>query len=211
VNIRDAFMAAKQAAETRGMPQVVMPTLLPPDSQAPGLMPAFAEALRHQTNPQSFAAVKRIAQLEIRPGITEAEIEELSKDTLLRQAYLDGFRLKAPQAAAVREWRAHGCFFGPIGVGRGKTLIGSWLANDIYTRLGQERMILSLPSSIYQQFTQVDLRWLRTKIPLAVPFHLLGHPRSRAQRLALAKSKRRGCYICRTRSTAGRTPRSCSG
>lgn len=59
---------------------------------------------------------------------------------------------------------------------------------------GLRRIVLLVPPSVFDQLTKSDIPWWRRRVPLNVPFHLLGK-RSRAARLAMARSGRRGCYV----------------
>lgn len=59
---------------------------------------------------------------------------------------------------------------------------------------GLRRIVLLVPPSVFDQLTKSDIPWWRRRVPLNVPFHLLGK-RGRQARLSMARSGRRGCYV----------------
>jgi hypothetical protein len=61
-------------------------------------------------------------------------------------------------------------------------------------RKGLNRIVLLIPPSVQNQLVQGNIPWWRRRIPLSVPFFVLGG-RNIGQRRLISKSGRRGCYI----------------
>lgn len=135
----------------------------------------------------------RICNLNhVRPMDAE-EQEVFNVEHLLAEAFDQGRRLYQPQSAAMRAFKeVRGGFF-PIGVGWGKTLISIFCADHAF-RCGVKKSILLVPANVVPQLWNVDIRWARKMVPLAVPFHLLAG-RPAAARKAFADSNYPGCYV----------------
>lgn len=137
--------------------------------------------------------IERICALPIIPHLKRSEIETFCREYVLAEPFDRGFRLFENQCRALLEYIAYKGLLGPIGVGKGKTLISVKIP-DIAWRKGLRKILLLVPSSVYGQLTRNDLQWIRQHVAIQVPFHGLGSLSSKG-RLALAYSGRKGCYI----------------
>lgn len=135
----------------------------------------------------------RILALPIEEPMTDEQFEEYCYANLLATAYESGFRFFRPQAELILAYERHEGVIGSVGVGWGKTLALLVMAQKAYER-GRQKTILLVPPDTYDQVTLSQIPWARRKVPLSVPFHLLGH-RNAHGRGRIAGSDRRGCYI----------------
>lgn len=137
--------------------------------------------------------VARIVSMPVSPEMTPAEVDEFSKQHLLRQAYNDGFRLLPTQANGLREYQTTGGLFAPIPVGQGKTLLSLMIADHAF-RNGHERMMLSIPPEVLGQLVGQDIQFARTHAPISYPIHVMGG-RQLDVRRSMARSKKPGLYV----------------
>lgn len=137
--------------------------------------------------------IERIISLPIVPILDGEEFEEFCHANMLAHAFDAGERFYKPQASAIKAYDEYGGMFGPIGVGWGKTGVSIVTADHAF-KAGVRKSLMLIPPNVWTQLTQVDIAWWRKRVPIAVPFHLLGR-RTRAQRLSIANSDRHGCYI----------------
>lgn len=145
-------------------------------------------------NYMEAAEIKRIVGLPaIRPMDT-AELEEFNRTHVLALPFLNGFRLFPIQAEALAAYETYGGLFAPIGVGWGKTAVTLLCAEHAYKSRGIERILLLVPSNVLSQLADVDIAWVRARMPLSVPIHILGGKVANYRR-ALSASGRRGLYI----------------
>lgn len=144
--------------------------------------------------PESRSEIHRIVSLPIDFGMDEQAMEDFQSKRILRQAYLDGFRLFPVQANALAAFERCGGLFAPIGVGWGKTLITLMIAEHAFATKKAERILLCVPSQVYAQLTERDISWARRRVPITMPIIGLGNL-TLARRRALAASGRRGLYI----------------
>jgi hypothetical protein len=135
----------------------------------------------------------RICELPIVDMPGEEELEELSRANLLARAFDKGFRLHPEQAAGIQAFDRERGFFGPIGVGRGKTLLCLMMAAHAYAQ-GVKKIMLHIPAQAVYQLMARDLSWARTKIPFSVPIFGMGGKPMKTRR-AIAASGRPGLYI----------------
>lgn len=140
-----------------------------------------------------FAEVDRVTALPVEVGMTPAEVDEYSRETMLADAYNAGARLFATQANANYAVRMWGGLLGPIGVGWGKTLINLMSAHWAFNN-GHDHIMLMLPPEVLEQLVQTDIPWARKRVPLGYPIHIMGG-KPRNYRQALAKSRKKGLYI----------------
>jgi hypothetical protein len=138
--------------------------------------------------------IDRITELPIVEHPTSEEIEAFCKEEVDARHYEDGFRLFATQVGAVLAWDLYEGLFAPIGVGWGKTLIALMIANRAFVNKTSKRSMLWVPPQVYLQLTRTDIPWARRRVSIKVPFILLGG-RPKAERLAIARSGKAGCYI----------------
>lgn len=137
--------------------------------------------------------INRIVSLPIVPMLTGEPFEEFCRANMLASAYDAGERFYEPQASAIKAYDDYGGLFGPIGVGWGKTGVSVVVADHAF-KAGKQKVLLLIPPNVWTQLTQVDIAWWRKRVPLAVPFHLLGR-RDKKSRLRITNSDRRGCYV----------------
>ena len=137
--------------------------------------------------------INRIVGLPIFDDLTEEEIDAISYEECLAEAYDEGFRLFGTQAASLLAYRRCGGLVGPIGVGWGKTLISLMIAHEMHTVRGHKTQILAIPPEVLDQFKDM-LREARSKIPFSVPVHLLGG-RTPQKRKLMCESGKRGLYV----------------
>lgn len=136
----------------------------------------------------------RICDLPVMPTeLSKAEVERISRENMLASAFTKGARLLEPQARAIGAYDLVAGGFFPIGVGWGKTGISLMIAERGW-RKGLENIVLQVPPSVTSQLVTHDIAWWRARVPLSVPFHDLSG-RTKAQRLKMARSGRKGCYI----------------
>lgn len=128
------------------------------------------------------------------PKLGEQRAERFCYDRIEAKHYERGFRLFDPQLAGWLAYLETGGVFGAIGVGWGKTLLCAAIANSAYVERGKKKILLCIPSNVFDQLTQVDLAWIRARINLSVPFHILGQ-KSAQRRKATFLSGYKGCYI----------------
>ena len=141
----------------------------------------------------SYAEIKRIVALPIIGKMDEGELEEFNRETLLVEAFNAGFRLKPEQAMGLWTYMQYSGLFGPIGVGKGKTLLLLMIANAAY-RKGKRKILLSPPPEVYSQLMISDIKWARARVPIQFPIHALGGM-SLHQRVALVNSGKAGLYV----------------
>lgn len=140
-----------------------------------------------------YAEINRITSMPLVYDMNQAELEEFNREHILADAFDSGFRLFPVQANAVLAYFMYSGLFGPIGVGWGKTLITLMIANMAYQK-GLRKMLLFVPPQILGQLVEHDIKFARTKVPITYPVHVLGGKSSK-QRLAIAKSGKKGLYI----------------
>lgn len=71
-------------------------------------------------DPKSYSEIYRITGLPVVDNLTEEEVDQVSKEVMLADAYASGERLFSPQAGGIVNFKRHGCGFYPVGVGWGK-------------------------------------------------------------------------------------------
>lgn len=140
-----------------------------------------------------YQEVKRITSMPVIPRMTPAEIDAYTKSHVLASAYDSGFRLFAEQAEGAAAYEMAAGFLGPIGVGRGKTLLSLLIATLAYTK-GLHRIMLTVPPNVFEQLTMTDIKAARTKIPMPYSIYSMSG-KSSENRALLAKSNKRGLYI----------------
>lgn len=164
--------------------------------QAPVLgtkLSARMELARENKNPVGHAEIIRICKLMLCTPPTPEEHEEFCRSIIDATQFEKGFRLFVPQSHALLTYDQYGGGFFPIGVGWGKTLVCLVIASRAYER-GLRKILLHVPAQAYEQLLSTDIQWVRRRVPLAVPFIGLGKV-SKARRIALAKSGKKGCYV----------------
>lgn len=135
----------------------------------------------------------RILALPVVEPLSPVEVEEISRQQVLARPFKDGFRLQPDQASAVAAYLEAGGGFFPIGVGRGKTGISIMCAEAAYQK-GLQKIMLLIEPGCLGQLVKVDIPFWRRKVPISIPFHVVGG-RSLAARRQIYRSGYRGCYI----------------
>lgn len=155
---------------------------------------AKLDAARRKNRNPDVQEIVRICSLPIeRTQLSPEEVEQISRENLLATAFAKGKRLLEPQARAVLAYdKVAGGFF-PIGVGWGKTGISLMVAERGW-RKGIESIVLQIPPNVTSQLVTHDIGWWRQIVPLSVPFHVIAG-KTKAQRMKMAASGRKGCYI----------------
>jgi hypothetical protein len=142
---------------------------------------------------QGYAEIKRIIAMPVSSPMDALELEEYNRMNV-QAAYFDrGWRLFPVQAEAVCSYETCQGGLLPVAVGGGKTLCALMIANKAYSK-GIQQMLLLVPPQVLSQLVQTDIRWARSRVAINYPIFVLGG-RSQAQRLALARSKKKGLYI----------------
>lgn len=171
------------------------------DTQDEGIvakLQARADRVAEIEAPGEYAEVRRILGLDVIGDLTPEEVDAVSDEVVLAGAVNpDGtpFRLFPPQAAGFLAYRLAGGAFCPIGVGWGKTLLCLLIAHYAHTVEKIERIVYFVPKAAYTQLVDTDIALNRTRVRLdGLPFHFLGN-KTAGERLAIAKSGKRGCYV----------------
>ena len=151
------------------------------------------ELAAEREDPAQFAEVTRICRMPMVGPLTDEEHESYCRANVLADQFEQGWRLWPIQSEAVLAYEIYGGGFFPIGVGWGKTLISLLIAEKAYKK-GIRKSLLLVPASVYPQLVNSNIPWARTKVPLSVPFLYLGG-KSMADRRAISRSDRVGCYI----------------
>ncbi len=153
----------------------------------------LARAKAANANPDELE-IARICALPVKPvELTPEAVETISRANLLAPAYAAGSRLLEPQARAITAYDECGGGFYPIGVGWGKTGISLMVAERAWKK-GLDTVVLLVPPSVTSQLVTHDIGWWRARVQLSIPFHVLAG-KSKAHRLKMAQSGRKGCYI----------------
>jgi len=150
------------------------------------------------------AEIKRIVELPITKPLTEEEIDLVSRHYLSDHAYRNGERLRPEQALAMVHYNDYGGIFCTLGVGGGKTLISFMVANDCYKKIirarqqgdlsKEPRVLLVIQANLINKFEN-DAPFMRKFLDDIPPYFILRGSNKR-QRTLLAKSGRRGLYVC---------------
>ena len=139
-----------------------------------------------------YAELMRICGLPIVSPLTKEQADDLSKQLILGDAFTKGFRFLPMQAEAISSYLMVNSLVGALGVGEGKTLASYAIASIAY-RSGIKKIIYTCPSNVYNQSTDTDLSWARTKISIPFPVFHLGN-KSLAQRQTISTGGRDGLY-----------------
>lgn len=129
-----------------------------------------ADPLGDELNPEEW---RRILDLPVREPATEADIETFSYKEIDARAYDAGFRLRLRQVDSVREFDRAGGLLAQVRVGAGKTLLSVSIATRAL-KGGANRALILVPAQVYRQLMEIDLPFLRTKMPIGYPFVGLG-------------------------------------
>lgn len=138
--------------------------------------------------------VKRICSLPVERQLLPAEVEEVSRGELTREAWDSGFRLWRQQAEAILAFQAQGGLFAPLRVGGGKSNIVWLCAKDAFQRQKMERILVLVPPRLFTKAVLRDVPLARKTIGLTAPVHGMGGLPP-ARRLALARSGWRGVFV----------------
>jgi len=167
--------------------------------------PRFSLTERRKRAVKSLSAeVERICSIPPWTPLTKEDIDDISWHYVKPEYYEKGFRLNYEQATAMCMWNDYHGLFGPIKVGKGKTLIALLIANDCYREILLDnienkakripRMLLLVPAGTVTQIKNTQIEWTRKRTIFQTPVHVVsGIPK--AQRMRLAKSRMRGMYV----------------
>jgi hypothetical protein len=148
--------------------------------------------------------IKRIVNLPVTQHLTPAQVELVSKHYLSEKAFMKGERLRPEQALAIVHYHDYGGIFCTLGVGRGKTLISFIVATECLNKivrarqagdLSRESRILLVVQANLIPKCENDVPFMRSFLKdLPSVYVMKGSNKSR--RTMLAKSGRRGIYVC---------------
>lgn len=158
---------------------------------------ARADRVAEIDSPGEYHEVRRILGLDVIAELTPEDIQQVSDEVVLAEAAAADppFRLFLPQASALVAYKLAGGLFAPIGVGFGKTLVCLLIAHYAHTVEKIDRIVYFVPKAAYSQLVDTDLARYRKLVRLdGLPFQFLGN-KSAAERMAIAKSGKRGVYV----------------
>lgn len=148
--------------------------------------------------------IRRICELPIQSSLTEEEVDLVSCHYLSEEAYQRGERLRPEQALAMVQYHDFGGLLVTLGVGGGKTLISFMIANECFKKvirqrqsgnLDREARILLVVQANLIPKCENDVPFMRSFLKELPPVHVMKGSNKR-QRTMLAKSGRRGIYVC---------------
>jgi len=148
--------------------------------------------------------VKRIAELPVQSPLTKEEVDLVSRHYLSPEAYQQDERLRPEQALAMCQYMDYGGVFCTLGVGMGKTLISFMVANEAYKKvikarqegnLDKEARILLVVQANLIPKCENDVPFMRRFLKEIPPIFVMKGSNKR-HRTMLAKSGRRGVYVC---------------
>jgi len=122
------------------------------------------------------------------------DVDAWSAAYLLESAYAGGFRFWEAQARAMRDWAENGGLLAPIGVGFGKTMITQWIAQHDYTEGLAQRVLLLVPSQVYDQTMRHAMAFARTHMVFTMPVWGYGGQTPKTRR-AMTHRMRPGLYV----------------
>jgi len=158
------------------------------------VLEAYMNTNHSKKDPQGYGELKRITEQPIVELLTKKEADKVSRRKIQSKAYKEeNFRLNVYQASAITTIEKYNGMLGPIGVGKGKTLISLMAAQHFWDEACR-KIILCIPPDLMHQFLYVDIPWARKRIHLNVPLFPMGG-KTLEKRRELYKSKRKGCYI----------------
>lgn len=141
--------------------------------------------------------VSRICSLPVIGLPTPEEVEAVSREVVQGEHFERGFRLHPEQAGGVLAFDLYDGLFGPIGVGRGKTLLTLLIVDRAFRRGDSLRSLLVVPPNVLSQLVNTDIPSARRIVGLHVPFIAMAG-KNRQGRLQAASSGKKGCYIMPT-------------
>lgn len=148
---------------------------------------------RSDTNPKKFSEIERITNLPLSFMLEPEESEEYARTLTQAESYDKGWRPFDTQTSGVMAYELFGGLFGAIGVGWGKTILTLLVASKGWDK-GIKRSIIFVPAGVYPQLWNNDLPAARSRVVISPQFHGLGG-KNMQQRMALAKSGRKGVYV----------------
>jgi len=135
----------------------------------------------------------RILSLPVVYMLTPDELEFFSFDHMLGEAYDRGERLRLEQASAMRAYlECDGGLF-PLSVGKGKSGVALFAANEAY-KSGVRKILLLMESQNVRGMMKHHVPQWRKLIDLVVPFHFLAG-RDRRMRRRMCENNSPGCYV----------------
>jgi len=184
--------------------QNLVKTISPPDKPVKATR-SFNLATAQQSAQQSVEAeVRRIVDLPITKQLTEDDVRHISRHYLSEEHFNKGDRLRPEQAMAMIHYNDYGGIFVTLGVGGGKTLICFMVANDCYKKIiaqrqqgttdKEARILIVVQANLLTKFEN-DVTFMRKFLKELPPIYILGGV-SKQKRTMLAKSGRRGVYVC---------------
>lgn len=168
----------------------------------PKALPNLAR-MEDQAKASIEAEVQRIVDLPVSKPLTKEEVDLVSWKYLSEDAYSRGESLRQEQALAMVHYNDYGGIFCTLGVGGGKTLISFMVANDCYKKiiaqrqngnLDREARILLVVQANLIPKCENDVPFMRSFLKEVPPVYFLNG--TKRQRTMLAKSGRRGVYVC---------------
>ena len=140
--------------------------------------------------------LERITTLPEIQGLSEDEVDELSKFLLLDRAYSEGFKFLPEQANMIAQFINFGGLFGAAAAGAGKTLTALTIANLAYQGTygdRHEKILYMLPSNLVNQL-KTAIKWASKKIHFTTKFHYFADYKGK-DRETLSLTAGSGVYI----------------
>lgn len=172
-------------------------------SPKPANMPNFSK-MKASAEASLSAEIERICGLPATVPLTKEDVDLVSRHYMSESAYSKGERLRPEQAQAMVHYNDHGGIFVTLGVGMGKTLISFMVANDCYKKIitrrqngdisKEARILLVVQANLIPK-CENDIPFMRGFLKELPPIYIMKGSNKR-HRTMLAKSGRRGVYVC---------------
>ena len=165
---------------------------------------ARISALQKRSTDTVDAEVRRITAVPVSKPLTKEDYDAVNFHYISDEGRREDYNLMPLQAAALCEYNETGGLFAPIPVGEGKTLITLLIADDCYREVLERmyrkeaegtvpRVLLLVPPQVIPQL-HGDIAQARRLTRFSCPVHFVCGV-SKAKRLQIAASQRRGLYI----------------
>jgi hypothetical protein len=196
VSLADRLRAKSQAstyARAAALPSVSQGLSDGPTTGGINARLALKMLIAQGKEPADLSETRRVCELPLIQQLTEMESEVFNRQEINAKFYEQGFRFFGPQAEGIMAYDQNGGVFGSIAVGWGKEGLGLAIANRAFKK-GVKKILLLIPSRVYDEFMRRHVPWWRSRIDLCVPIHGLGE-KNQQQRQALAASDYKGLYV----------------
>lgn len=137
--------------------------------------------------------IERILNLPLDFPLDDEEKEAFNATYLRADAFARGDRFLPAQPNGIIQYLLYGGAVLPIGVGHGKTVIGTVIA-DLAFKKTESRILLCMPPGLVPQYRTADIAFIRSLCPLDAPIHFLSG-KARGHRKQLTRRASRGIYV----------------